>query len=136
MAVDTASLTAALSDWGERVFVEAAGDMRDLLVEAAPEGETGELKASIVAVIGSTGLVNTGSIETDAPQAAFTNDGTRPHPIVGSPLLAFSIGGETVIVHSVAHPGNAATHWWDNTATEAAWLEALEQAAEAFPLLA
>lgn len=136
MAVDVASLTAALSDWGERVFVEAAGDLADQVREAAPVGETGNLRDSVEAVIGSTGTINTGAIEVGVEYASMVDEGTSAHEIEGNPLLAFEVGGEQVIVHRVAHPGTTANPFFTNTATDANWLAALESAAEAFPLLA
>ncbi len=135
MTVSTEALTAALSDWGERVFIEAAGDLADRIRDAAPVGETGNLQDSVQPVIGSTGIVNTGAVEVTAEHASFVDEGTQPHPIEGNPLLAFEIGGETVIVHSAQHPGTTAQPFFTDNATEQVWLEVLEEAAEQFPLL-
>ena len=47
------------------------------------------------------------TIHTPQPLGSFIIDGTRPHAIVGNPILAFywEKVGRMVFTHSVAHPG-------------------------------
>lgn len=40
-----------------------------------------------------------------APYAVIINDGSRPHKIVGKPVLRFESGGNTIYARSVNHPG-------------------------------
>lgn len=48
------------------------------------------------------------NVEADAPYARYVHDGTRPHVIVGNPLLVFQVGGATVFARRVNHPGTKA----------------------------
>lgn len=47
-------------------------------------------------------------VEANAKYAAFVHEGTRPHVIVGNPLLVFQVGGATVFARRVNHPGTKA----------------------------
>jgi len=70
------------------------------MVQVVPV-KTGELKGSIrKSVIGNKGLV-----ETTSGYGLFVDQDTKPHKIVGNPLLAFQWRGKLVIRHSVNHPG-------------------------------
>lgn len=101
-----------------RVFLKFAGadaKKRAERVETAakleaPHGKTGDLKRGIRTtqsrdVLGrwSTGY----DVTSNAPYSIFVIKGTRPHPIVGNPLLAFfwpKVGANVVFRH-VQHPG-------------------------------
>jgi hypothetical protein len=91
---------------------------------AAPKGRAREgeshktLEKSIFAIRHTTTTEGTLEVTSDVPQAKFVLYGTRPHQIVGRPLLAFNwnsgtsgwlaaTGGENVnvVVRSVQHPG-------------------------------
>lgn len=101
-----------------RVFMRFAGEdakKRASKVETAakmeaPQGKTGTLKRSITMgqsrdVLGrwSTGY----DVTSNAPYTRYVIKGTRPHPIVGNPLLAFFWPkvGRNVVFRHVMHPG-------------------------------
>lgn len=63
--------------------------------------KTGELRDSVrKSVIG-----NQGKVETTAGYGLFVDEDTKPHKIVGNPLLVFMWRGKLFIRHSVNHPG-------------------------------
>lgn len=49
-------------------------------------------------------------VSNDVKHAIFIESGTRPHRIDGNPFLAFTVGGQSVVVRSVQHPGTKAQH--------------------------
>jgi hypothetical protein len=51
----------------------------------------------------------------DTPYAEYVARGTRPHRIVGNPILSFVWHGRRVYFHSVNHPGTKANPWWDDS---------------------
>lgn len=76
----------------------------------APKGKTGALVRGIKKtqsrdILGrwATGY----DVTSNAPYSVFVIKGTRPHPIVGNPLLAFFWPkmGANVVFHRVMHPG-------------------------------
>lgn len=78
--------------------------------QEAPVGKTGELANSITVTQSreTTGQWSAGfDVTANAPYAVFVHEGTRPHKIVGHPLLAFFWPkvGRFVAFHSVNHPG-------------------------------
>lgn len=68
-------------------------------------------------------------IRYTAPQANFTNDGTRPHTIRPrrGKVLRFQSGGRTIFARVVHHPGNRGTHWFDKVVNAATWSQALRR---------
>lgn len=129
--LDTQAFTRDVTQWSLEVFAEAVEEILDTLDDACPEGpdraRTGpRLKDTREVRIGPDRV----EIAYLAEHASYTDEGTDPHRIHGNPLLAFDIGGETVIVHYVDHPGTDGTRWWTDTMTDASWQDALEGAAE------
>lgn len=133
MPVDMSSLIADLENLGLEAFAEGQQILGERMQEAAPV-DTGELRDSIELTIAGGGTVITGSIAFTAPQAEWTNSGTRPHEITGNPTLAFDIGGVTVFATRVDHPGNQGSHWFDNLATDEEWAAAVQQALESLSI--
>lgn len=64
----------------------------------------------------------TSGVENRAQYAAAVHDGARPHTIRArrKKALRFRIGGKTVIVRSVRHPGNRARPWLTRALREVA----------------
>ncbi len=81
--------------------VKGATDIIDKnMVQVVPV-KTGDLKASIrKSVIG-----NQGKVETTSGYGLFVDEDTKPHKIVGNPVLVFPWRGKIFIRHSVNHPG-------------------------------
>ena len=102
-----------------------AREMTRRLKAAAPK-KTGELERSI-SVRPTTGYsprispTITLVAEAKAPQARFTEEGTRPHEIRGNPILAFywEKVGRFVYFRKVNHPGNKAKPWFRPTIDDA-----------------
>jgi hypothetical protein len=101
----------------ERVHATAVQEMVGMLRQAAPKGETGQLADSIDAspTSGPPGISS--EVVATSERASWTNDGTQPHEIrpVRAKVLSFEVGGTQVFARYVHHPGNAGTHWWDDT---------------------
>ena len=113
------------------ILFEAGQAIMDALVEAAPVGETGELRDSAYgpAIDESTLTVTVGF---EAPQADWTNEGTPPHGEDGNPVMTFfwENGPNGAGVYSfthVNHPGIVASHWFDDIIEE--WDSYVEDAA-------
>ena len=115
-----------------QILADAAQSLMDDLMEAAPEGETGELKASAFGpVLDDVNL--TATVGFDSMHADWTDQGTEPHGIDGNPIMTFywdpPHGPLEEGIHSfrhVDHPGQAAQNWfsdivdaWDTYVTEA-----------------
>lgn len=112
MGVDISGLIGAVEDYAQAVG-QVTGDELERIVKDAAPVSSGETRDAItVDVAGGGGTI---SITVDSPteQSSFTDEGTVAHKIEGNPLLAFEMGGATVIVHSVNHPGTTAQHWFD-----------------------
>lgn len=101
------------------VLETAAQELLDDLVEDAPF-DTGELVESVFGPeIDPDNL--TATIGFSAPQADWTNEGAPPHDIfpVNAPALTFfwengPDGPGTYSFQHVDHPGQEATHWFDD----------------------
>lgn len=114
MAVDVSELMSAIEDYAQEVGAVASDELERIVKDAAPVGETGELRDEItVSSSGGGGIVSI-LVDSPADASSYTDEGTPPHRIEGNPLLAFEMGGATVIVHSVNHPGTAAQHWFQD----------------------
>lgn len=127
VSVDSSALRAELSQWFDEAFDRAGGDWLAELEGVAPYA-TGELVASGRFDSFGGGPAYSGEMAFDAPQALWTDEGTKPHQIVGNPLLAFEWQGRTMIVHSVNHPGTPATLWWSQRVTNDGWASELDRA--------
>lgn len=85
--------------------------------------DTGRLRASLRLERRSLfGLRMRWTVGSDVEYAAAVNDGTRPHKITAknAKALKFKVGGQTVIVKSVQHPGTRARPFLDRALTEVA----------------
>lgn len=133
----------ALRDSVERWANAAAGQALDTLAQTvrdkapygAGENERGgpHLVDTLETTITSEGEQWAGEIAFTADHASFVDEGTSPHVIEGNPLLAFEWEGQTVIVHSVQHPGTQANPFFSEGVTDDTWAEALEQALDSIP---
>lgn len=84
--------------------------------EEAPVGKTGELRRGLRKTQSRDvrGRWSTGyDVTSNAPHSLFVIKGTRPHPIVGNPLLSFFWPklGTNVVFRSVQHPGTKANNF-------------------------
>lgn len=70
------------------------------MVQVVPV-KTGNLRDSIRKSV--SGIQ--GKVETTSGYGLFVDEDTRPHKIVGNPLLVFPWRGKIFIRHSVNHPG-------------------------------
>lgn len=129
MAVDMSDLIAQIENTAAEAFVSAQDAFIELLIEAAPRN-TGALGESFQATVGSAGTVITGTIVNTQQYASMVDEGTAPHEIQGNPLLAFDVGGVTVIVHSVQHPGTDPDGFWTDNMTDEQWAFLLQEAFE------
>lgn len=112
---------------GAAAMATAVETMSRAAEHAAPV-DKGELRRSRrVSGIRSTATGFSATIQFTAPQAKWTEDGTRPHIIRArrGKVLRFVVGGRTVFARSVHHPGNKGTHWFTKTVTQARWAQAL-----------
>lgn len=123
---DLSDLIAQIENVGAEAFVNGQQALGEEAQAAAPV-VTGELRDSLELTVGGVGSTVTGTIAFLAPQAGWTNDGTRPHEITGDPLV-FEVGGQTVFVTRVSHPGYAGSEWFDKAVTDDTWAAAVQQA--------
>lgn len=114
---------------GERIVSDASDAVMADLMEAAPQGQSGELIASARGpeIEGLSAVV-----AFDSPHADWTNEGTAPHPIdpVEASALTFFWDkvGAVVSFQHVDHPGQEATHWFDDITD--AWDDYVQVAAD------
>lgn len=115
MAVDVTGLLALVDEWAVQVGDVCAQELENIVRDAAPVGETGELRDSVSAEASGGAPVVTVHIEASSDHASYTDEGTPPHKIEGNPLLAFDWpkAGKFMIVHSVNHPGTPAQRWFE-----------------------
>lgn len=121
MPVDTSALQQALIEAAPEIVAEAADLMRNDIDLSAPV-DTGALVQSSQVDTQANPQGATATLRYTEEYAGFLDTGTGPHAITGNPYLAFQIGGQTVIVHSVEHPGS---HKWDGWFTDKAGDESL-----------
>lgn len=108
MPVDMSQLVSALSDQVVPITDDAAQAMERDIALSAPV-DTGALSRSGQVTTVPNGAGATATLIFTEDYASYLDEGTGPHTITGNPLLAFEWGGQTVIVHSVQHPGS--TKW-------------------------
>lgn len=85
-------------------------------ITEAPVGKTGELRRGLRMnqSRNTRGRYETGyDVVSTAAHSVFVIKGTRPHKIVGNPLLGFFWPkvGSFVVFHSVQHPGTKANNF-------------------------
>lgn len=87
--------------------------------------DTGRLRASLRIQRGRTWRGPNATVGTDVEYAPAVHDGTGPHVIrpVRKKALAFKIGGRTVIVAKVNHPGTRPRPFLDRALREVARTE-------------
>lgn len=103
-----------------RILTDAANAVMADLMEAAPEGESGELKASARGPEVDE-VTLTATVAFDSMHADWTDQGVDAHGIDGNPLMVFywdpPRGPMTSGIHAfshVDHPGQAAQHWFSD----------------------
>lgn len=107
----------------------ARDDVLDQLRQAAPYRTEGSIVRSLEASApAGDGFRFSLTVGSPAPQALWTEEGTRPHLIVANRarVLRFEVGGETIYRRSVNHPGTPAQHWFAQPMPER-WRSALER---------
>lgn len=130
MATDLSQITTALIDACPAIVEDAANAMGRDVQLSAPVGETGDLSRDweVQTSADSSGASATLTFTTE--YASYQEEGTGPHQIDGNPLLAFNWNGQTVIVHSVHHPGSTKNvGWFSNKAEDESLWTLLCQAA-------
>jgi hypothetical protein len=117
-----------IAEYGRRIVPLLQRRVLDELTDAAPK-RTGALARSVRVSGDSTPQTVTINVETDVEYAGWMDTGTRPHPIVGNPYLAFYWEkiGRFVVLRRVSHPGTPRTGWW--TDTLARWPEMAREVA-------
>src|SRR5689334_8987992 len=129
MTVDMSQVTQAIEEMLSQGSEQAADNLLEEMRAAAPVGgaddeHQGETRDSgeVQNRGGGQGSYSY-EISFPTPQALFTDQGTKPHEITptSKKALAFKVGGATVIVKRVDHPGTSATEWFSKLATEEKW---------------
>ena len=129
MPVDMSQLVSALSDQVVPITDESAHLMEQDIALTAPI-DTGALSRSGEVQTQGDGSGAVATLTFTEDYASYLEEGTGPHTITGNPLLAFEWGGQTVIVHSVQHPGSTKNvGWFTDRATDDAMWSDLVQAA-------
>lgn len=111
MGADASALRQELIAAAFPIIDDAAHSVERDLAASAPT-DTGEMSQSGEVSTSAAGTGATASVTFTADHASFQDEGTGPHTIQGSPFLAFEIGGQTVIVRSVQHPGSTKNRGW------------------------
>lgn len=136
MSADASQLRYALQRWQRLVFDDAAHELLTGPETVVPVATGATVAAGNVGDVSESQGFVSGVLAFPTPQALFTNDGTRPHRIEGNPLLSFYWPkiGRRVTVRYVNHPGNKATHWFDEAMKDQRWGDLLERAMGRMPL--
>lgn len=114
---DASGLRAKVVQHGDRWALRTKDALVDELRRAAPVGQSGELARTIRGQVlpGGVGRYRI-VVEAPAPQASWTDQGTRPHIIRPRTKKALAFNwpkaGGKVVFRAVHHPGNKGTHWW------------------------
>lgn len=129
MATDVTQLISALVDQVVPITDDAAQAMERDIALAAPI-DTGALSRSGQVATVPNGAGATATLTFTEDYASYLDEGTGPHTITGNPLLAFQWGGQTVIVHSVQHPGSTKNVGWftDRATDDAMWSDFVQAA--------
>lgn len=101
----------------------AAVRLKVLLDISEPPQRSGQLHKSQSIKVGGSSFMPALIVEYKAPQANYTDEGTRPHEIVAkrAKVLRFKVGGKVIYRKRVSHPGNKPTRWFRKTVTQANW---------------
>lgn len=112
MTVDVSGLRDMVESYAQQVGDVTGAELERIVKDAAPVA-SGETRDEItVDVSGGGGQISL-LVDSPAEQSSYTDEGTAAHKIEGNPLLAFDMGGSTVIVRSVNHPVTPAQRWFD-----------------------
>lgn len=117
MTVDVSGLLDQIETYALEIGHVCASELEAIVKDAAPVGETGQLRDAITAeVTGAGGGSVSILVDSPAEASSWTDEGTDPHRIEGNPLLAFDWPagptGGLWIGHGVNHPGNPAQNWF------------------------
>lgn len=96
-----AQLERGLTDEVKRALMQRVVVVTERQILAEMPEKTGKLKASVTHRHDANG----GEITIGANYALFVHEPTKPHKIMGRPILAFAHGGTTVFARYVNHPG-------------------------------
>lgn len=112
LARDFAAAPALVASETNRAMVESLA-LAEAEVRRRTPVRTGRLRRSVNGRIDTRGDVVKGTLTVGMPSyARFVEEGTRPHVIRPrrARALAFTVGGRTVIVRRVNHPGTKGAH--------------------------
>lgn len=138
MGADATALRRIVGDYARDVFVRASENFLDSIEVQAPI-VSGELRRSgeltPVLTLGTRWLRE---LRFTAPQAEWTDKGTKPHTIrvKNARALVFfwpkapaELGGPgTYFFLKVNHPGNPAQLWFSGNVTDRTWADAVDGA--------
>ena len=129
MPADISQLQSALLDQVVNITADAA-DMMERDISLAAPIDTGALSRSGQVTTAPNGAGATATLTFTEDYASYLDEGTGQHTITGNPLLAFQWGGQTVIVHSVEHPGSTKNVGWftDRATDDAMWSDFVQAA--------
>lgn len=129
--VNANGLRKDLESKARAMHAAATDQMLSIAKQSAPK-VTGALRRSGTVsstTVGGGGTTYQSTLRFTAPQAEWTNKGTRPHiirPRRSRALVFFwPKAGQTMFLKRVHHPGNEAQHWFDRAVTSASWGRAL-----------
>ena len=127
MSADVSDLKEADLEWIDAGCSEAMAGWGDELDVPIDTGYLASTQQENVLVAGWEWL---GELAFLADYASYTDEGSEPHEIYGSPYLAFELDGDLVILLAdrspVHHPGSPGTHWFTDVVTADAWAERVE----------
>lgn len=127
MSVDLSAVIADLENGAADALADTAQALANEANLKAPIGETGDLsRGAQVTQNPSPGAFMTATVENDTPYASFVDEGTGAHPIDGNPFLAFTVGGQRVVVRHVNHPGTSPQPFWTDTFNESTFADQLQ----------
>ncbi len=129
MPADISGLQTALLDQVVNITADAA-DMMERDISLSAPIDTGALSRSGQVTTVPNGAGATATLTFTEDYASYLDEGTGPHTITGNPLLAFQWGGQTVIVHTVEHPGSTKNVGWftDRATDDAMWSDFVQAA--------
>lgn len=105
MPVDATALRQQLTS-SALPIVDSAGHALERDIAGSAPVVTGEFSQSGQVDSSDFGTGARATVTFTAEHASFLDEGTGPHRIEGNPLLAFDVGGQTIVVRSVNHPGS------------------------------
>lgn len=114
-----------------KVIMRAARTRVDTLTDISePKKRTGELHNSKKTRLGGNTFQPSITVQYDAPQAGYTDRGTRRHVIRPRRAKALRFysrkAGKVVYARRVNHPGNKGTKWFRKAVSISSWRRILK----------